>query len=247
MSKANPQLLVVDDEPDTCANLKDIFTDLGYEVDVAYDGPSALALVDLKTYDIAILDLRMPGMDGLELFRRIKAVSQGTVALVVTAYATSETARRILDAGAWRIMPKPVDFAALLRQVNEALEQPLVLVVDDDQELCDTLWELLREEGLRVHIAHDISEANDRLRQRDFNVVLIDLKLPTGSGVDVLRSVQQNNPQARTVVITGYRSEAELAVKQALDQGADAVCYKPFNVPELLQLTGRLAQRNAEA
>jgi DNA-binding response OmpR family regulator len=73
------------------------------------------------------------------------------------------------------------------------------------------------------------------------------LKLPTGSGVDVLRSVQQNNPQARTVVITGYRSEAELAVKQALDQGADAVCYKPFNVPELLQLTGKLAQRNAEA
>jgi DNA-binding NtrC family response regulator len=186
-------------------------------------------------------------MDGLELFQRIKAISHGTVAIVVTAYATSETARKILDAGAWRIMPKPVDFASLLRQVNEALEQPLVLVVDDDHELCETLWELFREEALRVHIAHDVHEANDRLRQREFNVVLIDLKLPTGSGVDVLRSVQQNNPQARTVVITGHRNEAEVAIKQALDQGADAVCYKPFNVPELLQLTGRLAQRNAEA
>jgi DNA-binding NtrC family response regulator len=186
-------------------------------------------------------------MDGLELFQRIKAISHGTVAIVVTAYATSETARKILDAGAWRIMPKPVDFASLLRQVNEALEQALVLVVDDDHELCETLWELFREEALRVHIAHDVHEANDRLRQREFNVVLIDLKLPTGSGVDVLRSVQQNNPQARTVVITGHRNEAEVAIKQALDQGADAVCYKPFNVPELLQLTGRLAQRNAEA
>jgi two-component system response regulator HydG len=246
MSKTKPQLLVVDDERDTCANLADIFTDLGYDVDVAYDGLSALALAERKTYDIALLDLKMPGMDGLALFKRIKEISHGTVAIVVTAYATSETARKILDAGAWRIMPKPVDFAALLRHVNEALDQPLVLVVDDDHELCETLWDLFREHGLRVHIAHDVDEANERLRQREFNVVLIDLKLPQGSGVDVLRTVQEQNPQARTVVITGHRNEAEQTIKQALDQGADAVCYKPFNVPELLELTSRLAHRDGE-
>ena len=48
-------------------------------------------------------------------------------------------------------MSKPIDFAALLNQVNEALEQPLVLIVDDDQELCETLWDLFRENGFRVH------------------------------------------------------------------------------------------------
>jgi CheY-like chemotaxis protein len=53
MSEAKPQLLVVDDERDTCANLADIFTDLGYDVDVAYDGPSALVLVEQKVYDVA--------------------------------------------------------------------------------------------------------------------------------------------------------------------------------------------------
>jgi DNA-binding NtrC family response regulator len=247
MIDAKPQLLVVDDERDTCANLADIFSDLGYEVDVAYDGASALELVKEKTYDVALLDLKMPGMDGLELFQRIKEISHGTVAIVVTAYATSETARKILDAGAWRIMPKPVDFPALLHQVNEALDQPLVLVVDDDHDLCHTLWDLFRDRGLRVHIAHDVDAANERLRTQGFNVVLIDFKLPQGSGVDVLRSVQQQNPQARTILITGYRNEAELAVKQALDQGADAVCYKPFDVPELLELTSRLAQKDVQA
>jgi DNA-binding NtrC family response regulator len=247
MSEAKPQLLVVDDEQDTCANLADIFTDLGYEVDVAYDGFSALERVKQKTYDIALLDLKMPGMDGLELFKRIKEISHGTVAIVVTAYATSETARKILDAGAWRIMPKPVDFSALLLQVNEALDQPLVLVVDDDHDLCHTLGDLFREHGLRVHIAHDVEGANVRFRTNNFNVVLIDFRLPKGNGVDVLRSVREQNPQTRTILITGYRNEAELAVKQALDQGADAVCYKPFDVPELLELTGRLAQKDAQA
>jgi len=240
-------VLVVDDEQDTCANLADIFTDLGYEVDVAYDGPSALELVKQKTYDIALLDLKMPGMDGLELFKRIKQISHGTVAIVVTAYATSETARKILAAGAWQIMPKPVEFSALLWQVNEALDQPLVLVVDDDHELCHTLWDLFREQNLRVHVAHDADAAFERLRNNDFNVVLIDFKLPKGSGVDVLRSVQEQNPQARTILITGHRNEAELAIKEALDQGADAVCYKPFNVPELLDLTSRLAHRDEQA
>jgi two-component system response regulator HydG len=247
MSEAKPQLLVVDDERDTCANLADIFTDLGYDVDVAYDGPSALVLVEQKVYDVALLDLKMPGMDGLELFKRIKEISQGTVAIVVTAYATSETARKIIDAGAWRIMPKPVDFSALLRQVNEALDQPLVLVVDDDHDLCDTLWDLFREQGLRVHIAHDVGAAVERLRTNGFNVVLIDFRLPKGSGADVLRSVREQNPQARTILITGYRDEAELAIKQALEQGADAVCYKPFNVPDLLELTSRLAHKDMQA
>jgi DNA-binding NtrC family response regulator len=247
MSEAKPQLLVVDDEQDTCANLADIFTDLGYDVDVAYDGFSALEQVKRKTYDIALLDLKMPGMDGLELFKRIKDISHGTVAIVVTAYATSETARKILDAGAWRIMPKPVDFSALLRQVSEALDQPLVLVVDDDQDLCYTLGDLFREQGLRVHLAHELDSAIERLRTNHFNVVLVDFRLPKGNGVDVLRSVREQNPKAHTILITGYRNEAELAVKQALDQGADAVCYKPFNVPDLLDLTSRLAHKDVQA
>jgi DNA-binding response OmpR family regulator len=134
-----------------------------------------------------------------------------------------------------------------LLQVNEALDQPLVLVVDDDHDLCHTLWDLFREHGLRAHIAHDVEVANERLRTHGFNVVLIDYRLPKGTGVDVLRSVREHNPQARTILITGHRNEAELAVKQALDQGADAVCYKPFNVPELLELTSRLAHKDVQA
>ena len=74
MHETKPQLLVVDDEQDTCANLADIFTDLGYDVDVAYDGFTALERVKQKTYDIAILDLKMPGMDGLEAIRNFHQV-----------------------------------------------------------------------------------------------------------------------------------------------------------------------------
>jgi DNA-binding NtrC family response regulator len=241
MKTASPSVLVVDDEKDTCSNLQDILTDLGYRVDVAYDGPSTLELVKQNAYDIALLDLRMPGMDGLELYRRIKELRSGTVAIIVTAYATSDTAQAAQHAGAWRILPKPVDFPRLMDCVDEALDQPLVMIVDDDQDLCDSLWDVLRERGYRVCTAHSIKGAEQRLRDRDHKVVLIDMKFPEGDGGELYRLVRQTAPQARTILITGCRDETEQLVGRVMNEGADAVCYKPFDVDRLLSTLQRLA------
>ena len=131
-----PRILVVDDDQDICRNLSDILSDLGYQVDSAHDGPSALELVRQRPYDVALLDYKMPGMDGLTLYREIKKQRAGTVSLLVTAYASPATAQEALAAGAWKVVAKPVDFRKLLGFVDEALGQPLVLVVDDDQDLC---------------------------------------------------------------------------------------------------------------
>jgi CheY-like chemotaxis protein len=236
-----PLILLVDDDEDICRNLTDILTDLGYRADSANDGPSALELVRRRPYDVAILDLRMPGMDGLELYRRIKELRAGTVAMLVTAYATRATAEEALAAGAWQVLAKPVDFPSLLKLVDEALGQPLVLVVDDDRDLCADLWDLLRERGFRVGLAHTAGEAAERLAGSAYKVVLIDLKMPDGDGVGVFRRVRATNPEARTVLITGQRAEGDERVGRALAEGADAVCYKPFDVPRLLEVVRALA------
>jgi DNA-binding response OmpR family regulator len=225
---------VVDDDVDTCRNLSDILTDLGYRVDTAHDGLTALELVRRKAYDVALLDYKMPGMDGLTLYREIKRLRAGTVAIVVTAYASGTTAEEALGAGAWQVVPKPVDFGKLLALVGQAVEQPLVLVVDDDHDLCATLWDLFRERGFRVSLAHDKREARVHLKDATFNAVLIDMMLPAGDGNTVFRLVRQTNPQARTIVITGRRAETDQQVQHLLQEGANAVCYKPFNVTELL-------------
>jgi two-component system, NtrC family, response regulator HydG len=162
------------------------------------------------------------------------------VALIVTAYASQATAEQAIDAGAWQVLAKPVDLPRLLALVHEALGQPLVLVVDDDPDLCANLWDLLRERGYRVGVAHDPAAAATQLRDARFEVVLIDMKLSAGDGGEVYRLVRASNPQARTVVITGHRVETEQLVQDVLSQGADAVCYKPFDVPRLLGLLDEL-------
>lgn len=236
-------ILVVDDDPDTCQNLSDILHDLGYHVDTALDGNAALELVRRTAYDVALLDLRMPGMDGLTLYREIKKERSGTVAVIVTAYASHDTANAARVAGAWQILPKPVDFPKLLTLVGEALSQPLVMVVDDDHDLCQNLWDLLSERGYRVCVAHDEREAAERIKDRAFRVVLIDMKLSSEDGSRVFLLVRQTNPQARTVLITGFRSEMEQRIETLLEQGADAVCYKPFDLPALLDTLRRLTSK----
>lgn len=241
MSPENTTVLVVDDEEDICQNLADILSDLGYQVDVAHDGEAALQLLTKKPFDVALLDLKMPGMDGLTLYREIRKLRPQTVAIVITAYASRETVTEVLDAGAWQVLPKPLDFPKLLEALEEATGQPLILVVDDDPALCANLWDLLRERGYRVALAHDAATAVRCVSDQSFRVVLIDMKLPQGDGGRVFEAVRDNNPGTRTVVVTGLPQEMGGLVQRLLDEGADAVCYKPFDVPGLLDMVRKLA------
>lgn len=241
MSSQRPRVLIVDDEVDICANLADIMQDLGYDVDSAYSGEEALELVKTKSYDLALLDLKMPGMDGLELYRRIREISAGTVAIVITAYASSDTAKSIMAAGAWQILSKPIDIEKLLALITTALDTPLVLVVDDDRDLCDNLWDLLRSRGCRAYLAFDLPDAEKVLREHKFDVIVIDLKLPSGDGGQLVRALRDADPDARAMLITGH-SELQAQVQQAMAAGADAICYKPFDVDRLLTTVESLCQ-----
>lgn len=247
MSHESARILVVDDDVDICHNLSDILTDLGYQVAMAHDGSSALQLLQRGHYDVALLDYKMPDMDGLTLYREIRRRYAGTVALLVTAYASPATAEEALAAGAWKVVAKPVDFSSLLQLVEQAIDQPLVLVVDDDKDLCANLWDLFRDQGYRVSLAHDGPEAAEQIRDSRHRVVLIDMRIPGGTGNDVFRMVREADPRARTILVTGYRAEMDPLIDQMVSEGADAVCYKPFDVPRLLAKVGELAQPQEEA
>ena len=240
MKCADPSILIADDDPDTCLNLRDIFTDLSYQVETAHDGRSALQKVRQYPFDVGLFDYRMPGMDGLTLCREVRRLHTAIVPMIITAFAPDALADEARTAGVSHILSKPIDFPKLLALVDEALARPLVLVVDDDPDLGLSLEDVLHERSYRVCVAQDEQTVVEHLQNATFQVVLISMRLPHSVGSTVLRLVRQANPQARTVLVAGYRADLETTLERPLDAGADVLCCKPFDVEQLFSTFERL-------
>lgn len=228
------RLLVVDDDIDTCANLSDILSDFGYHVQTASEATTALRLVEEQGFDVVLLDLKMPGMDGLQLYRELKRRSSSTVAILITGFADQDTRSRAEQLGVWKILPKPVDVPALMPLISEAAGQPLLLVVDDDHDFCASLFDVLRERSFRVGIAGSAQEAAQQMNRQEFPIVLVDWQLPDADGLKLLEDINRRHPQSRTVLLTGHRQELSQRLEKNSLHGVDVFFYKPLEMDDFL-------------
>jgi DNA-binding NtrC family response regulator len=116
-------VLVVDDEFSVRDSLEDWFEKDGYRTGSAKDANEALTKLQESSWDVVLLDIKMPGIDGMELQRRIRKIDSELVVIMITAYASVETAVQALKEGAFDYVTKPIDPDELSRMVRRAAEQ----------------------------------------------------------------------------------------------------------------------------
>jgi CheY-like chemotaxis protein len=116
------RVLVVDDEHDMLEILRDLFESEQFAVEVADSGERAIELCRHGPFDVAITDLRMAGIDGLDTLRELRLLDPRLPVIVVTGYTSDDTERRCREAGAFDCLHKPVDLDDLLRVVGEAVQ-----------------------------------------------------------------------------------------------------------------------------
>ncbi len=112
------KILVVDDEPDICSLISDALLDEGHEVICAADGTQALALAGASTFDVVVADMRLPGLDGFALFRRLREESPTTDMILITGNAAVSDAVAVLKEGAFDYLTKPIRLDELVIQLN---------------------------------------------------------------------------------------------------------------------------------
>jgi DNA-binding NtrC family response regulator len=116
-------ILIVDDEESVRDSLYSWFIEDGYRVECAENAKKALTILESEQFDIVLADIKMPGMDGLEMLRRIKAHKQDSIVIVMTAFATVDTAVKALKDGAYDYVTKPFDPDDLTHLIRNATMQ----------------------------------------------------------------------------------------------------------------------------
>ncbi|MEZ5001091.1 MAG: sigma-54 dependent transcriptional regulator [Bacteroidales bacterium] len=137
-------ILVVDDEESVRDSLYNWFIEDGYDVECAENAKKALAILESREFNIILADIKMPGMDGLEMHRRIKKLNRDSIVIIMTAFASVDTAVQALKDGAYDYVTKPIDPDDLshlirnaatqvsLRSENEVLRQKVTSLEDVD-------------------------------------------------------------------------------------------------------------------
>ena len=155
---SRPTLLICDDEEGPRQSLRIVFKN-DYRVVVASNGPEALARAQENAIDVAVLDILMEGMSGVDLLRELKAMDPAIEVVMLTAYETLETARQALRCGASDYLHKPFDIPTMRAAVARALEKRRsALVFRDHQEKLEQLQSELADRHMREELARTKGE-----------------------------------------------------------------------------------------
>ena len=116
-------ILIVDDEESVRDSLYNWFLEDGFRVECAENANKALTILESDQFDIILADIKMPGMDGLEMLRRIKSMKSDSIIIIMTAFATVDTAVKALKDGAYDYVTKPFDPDELTHLIRNATRQ----------------------------------------------------------------------------------------------------------------------------
>lgn len=223
--------LLVDDNRAFAENLSDIVADNGATATVAASGAEALELVARVRFDAMLSDMRMPGMGGAELVRRIRAIDPGLPAIVATAYTSDDELTAVRAAGILAVLPKPVPIVALLALLTRARRDALVALVEDDIALADNIAEALRDHGFSTVTATSASEADHVFAVRPF-AALVDLRLPGAPDGSAIAILTQKYPKLPIIAMTAFAD-----IPKPLS--SRACLSKPFSMQTLLDVVQR--------
>lgn len=247
-------ILVVDDERLICDLLQLVLNSHGHEVVIASNGRDALKLFVERRPRLTLVDISMPGIDGIELLKQIHWMDPLAVVMVLTGLEANALKKYAVELGATEFLHKDVPLERLIGAVNRALRRsektsaaclsagpagkPIglgdpasIMVVDDDPIIRELLADFLTQRGYHVLTAQNGAAALMVADEKPPGLVVLDICLPDMNGVTVLRELRARKYSGAVIVLSGVREEGPL--KEMLNMGAVELMSKPFDLERL--------------
>lgn len=239
MTVASGRVLIIDDNVEFAENIQEILEDEGLVVEVAADGPTGLEKIATELPALVITDMRMPGMNGLEVIQYIKDKWPELPVIVISAYARDELLDQAEREGALGILSKPVDLEYLSDFVHRVADShQRVLLVEDDDAMRTNLIDILQQvEGVVPLAVKTVAQAKRMLERAEPSGALIDLRLPDGDGLELATELRESlGADFPVVFITGFAADFATSFQRLFSTDGVTLLEKPFQTTRLLEV-----------
>lgn len=211
------EILIVEDDPDIAELIRRMLSEANCHCDIAYDTVQARNMLEEKPYDAMTLDLILPGQSGIEFLTELSELgteaNMPVVVISVNADNQKISAQKFTSVVEW--IQKPIDSHKLISAVTTcqpagSVGKPLILQVEDEDDVLEIVGMIL-EDYANIITASTLAEAREKLDQYDFDLVLLDIGLPDGSGLDLLVDLKNNIPPVNTVIFSAHDVKQDIA------------------------------------
>lgn len=233
---------VIDDDESIRRTTTRLIESFGFQASAFESAESFLRSGRLEDTSCLIVDVRMPGMDGLELQNQLAIAGRRTPIIFITAYDDKESRRRAMQAGAIAFLGKPFSDEQLLASICSALFQAdeefggkksLISVVDDDESVRRSTTRLIESFGLRAEAFESAERFLESKQLHDTSCLIVDVQMPGMNGLQLQRQLADANCRIPVIFITAYDDKESR--RRAMQAGAIAFLGKPFSDEQLLQ------------
>lgn len=241
---AGTRVLIVDDNYSLAKTVSLILKQKGFDTIIANSGSDALSIATSnQNIDVVLMDIKMPVMNGVETLKKMKEMIPKAEVIMMTAYAVEDLIQEAIREGAYGVIYKPLDIEKSIELIGHAKEKSdgaFILIVDDNPATLSTFKSILIRKGYQVLTSTDGINAIELSKKNNFDIIFLDLKLPTINGFETYLKIREINPEIIAVLITGhYESKANL-VEQALLASMYTCLQKPLDMSKVLPLIEKL-------
>jgi DNA-binding NtrC family response regulator len=235
-----PRILVVDDEHALRLTIAANLELEGFDVVEADGAAQALERIEEGSFDLVLSDVRMPGMNGVDLFRAIRARRPDLPVILMTAFALEGLVQEALREGVFTLLPKPFAIEHLVAAISTAARAPTVVIVDDAAAVAETTAAALREVGVRAAGVTDGPQALALVQAHAVDVCVVDMVMPGMSGPELIEELRALAPQVVCIAISGHDVE-EMFRRVAAH--VHTILRKPIEAFRLAEVVARARAR----
>jgi len=258
------KLLMVDDEEEFLVSSSRALSRRGFDVDVALNGVTALELIDKQKFDIVVLDVKMPDIDGIEVYRQIHEKLPDMPVVLLTGHSSIDDAFQASKDGIADYLTKPIDIDRLAEVINQAInnaeyrikeknklsksaeiaETIRIMLIDDEKDFLESMKKVLQRRKMEVVTAENGPDALSLLKENLVDVAVVDIKMQGMDGLEVLKHIKHSFPSIEVILLTGHPS-VETAM-EGIKLGASEYLKKPPDIDELAATVRKLYQNRQE-